>query len=84
MSNPVRWYRGGLLSILTSLPNFMALSEQGNLYRLFHRFPFEGKETSRRDLLKVEVLVALAQLRARARDILARPLPRRQKYSTGQ
>ncbi len=62
----------------------MALSEHANLYRPFHRFQSESNGISMRNLLEVEGSVARAQLRARARGILARPLPRRQKYSTGQ
>ena len=61
----------------------MALSEVSGAPRAFQGNPLE-KNVSLRDLLTAERSVTRARLAAHVGRWFARPLPRRQKYSTGQ
>ena len=70
------------LSIFPSLPKNMHLAsfDRGGLYR--HQF--ERVVPSKRHCLEIEMTVARASLRAHARRILCRPLPRRRKHTSGR
>lgn len=61
----------------------MALSELSGPNGAFRKNPLE-RCTSLRALLELATSVSRAQVRARLGRAFARPLPRRQKYSTGE